>query len=670
MLTKIRKSTEYADNILRIVEEQLKMEENNAAKASDGPNSNTESKKAWSSIFAFLNYVARNGSQKTIQIISHPLVKSLMEISDQDETGKSSTNSFAYEAIALLAKASPQLLIEPKLAILSWFLNKSAQEKVDRSIKDSIEEALVTILGAYKEALPPDVEEALATSLLNWATVSHPRFRMQQYSISKSTRYNITRFANQCLPYNNMKGRWIDILAIAGNARDNHDLFEEGRRGLDPYWHYMLRLSAVTHSDEQNSNHQAKNLLFPSFESTIQAFFIDLPFDFAQSTKLSHTEVVREITESLGFDSLKAMLHFSRMVFVNEALTPGNARPDVSIDTEKALQASITSDYEDRLKIKQHLCSYVKEPVNQLAIIRLLNVALDGLISGNENCIEAGHVFINFLSLLPLDTVEHLISRFRCLEVPIASNDVDVRDIAGRIYGILTSHPAINDDDRRQPNEAFHQRIATWETAIGAEVNKVHGAMVALAFFFSRLGYRSRMNTENETKLQQYITLMLSVLKISKDRTLQEACFEALRELSTFYVLKPHLLSANAPFESTITQVLETAKLGNEKAIVTFGRIGMIFPEQEGDKSEILFVIEQLRALHELRQIDVQFSVGEALTCVAAAWQSQALRVTFDLDGNHPTGYARESTLRGVLKSTLSDCASPKPSLKKVSDTS
>ena len=644
------------------------MEEKNATNASDGPTSNRESKRAWSSIFTFLNHVARNGSQKTIQTIAQPLVQSLIEISDRDETGKVGTNSFAYEAIALLAKASPQMLIEPELAVLSWFLDKSAQGRVDRSIRDSIEEALVTILGAYTEALPPDVEEALATTLLKWAIVSHPQFHMQQYSISKSTRYNITRFANQCLPYNNMKGRWIDILAIAGNSRDNHDLFEEGRRGLDPYWHYMLRLSALSHSDKRVGDRRVSHLMFPSFGSTVQAFFVNLPFDSIQSTRISHAEVVQEITESLGLDSLKAMLHFSRMVFVNESLIPGNARPDISIDTEKALHTSMTSSYEDRLKIKQYLCSYVKDSVNQSAILRLLNVALDSFIPGNENSIEAGQVLINFLSLLSSETIEHLTSRFRHLEGPIASNNINIRDIAGQIYGILTSHPAINDDHRRQSNEAFLQRIATWDTAIGAEVNKVHGAIVALAFFFSRLGYRSRMSTENETKLQRYVTLMLSVLKASTDRTLQEACFEALRELSAFYVLRPHLVSANAPFESTVARILQAAKSGNEKAIITLGRLGMIYPEHESEKSEIAYIVEQLRALHELRQIDVQFSVGEALTCVAAGWQSEALAVSFDIGGNHPTGHERMSTLRSILKSTLGDCESPKPSLKKVNN--
>ena len=644
------------------------MEENNVRNVSDGPNSNRESKKMWSSIFTFLNYVARNGSQKTIQTIAEPLVKSLMDISDQDETGKLVTNSFAYEAIALLAKASPQILIEPELATLSWFLEKSAQPKADKVIKESIDEALATILGAYTQVLPPKVEEALATKLLEWAKISHPRFQIQQNSISRSTRYNITRFANQCLPYQSMKGRWIDILALAGNARDNHDLFEEGKRGLDPYWHYMLRLGPVAHSDERNGDRQVSRLPFPSFRSAVQAFFINLPFGSTQSTAMTHTEVVREIKISLGAESLTAMLNFSQMVFANESLISGNAMPDISVDTQKALQTSFTSNYEDRLKIKQYLCSYVKESINESALLRLLNVALDGLIPGNENSVEAGQVLTNFLSLLSSDKVEHLASRFRHLEGPIASNNVDIRVLAGQIYGILTSHPAISDGDRKQFNEMFFQRIVAWETAVGAEINKVHGAIVALAYYFSRLGHRSRMSTENEVKLQRYVTLILSIVETSKDRTLQEACFEALRELATFYVLRPQSLYVNASFEHTVARLLEAAKSGNEKAIITFGRLGMIFPEQESDKSEISYVIEQLRALHELRQIDVQFSVGEALTCVAAGWQSEALAVTFDMEGNHPTGYERKSTLRRVLKSILDDCRSPKPSLKKVTD--
>ena len=664
-MTRSRKSTAFANRILSIVEEQLHVEANNTPNRVHLTGTDRESKKLWSSIFTFLNHVARDGSQKTLEIIAPQLVKTFIRISDQNDTSNFSNGSIVYEVIALLAKASPPILIEPELAVLSWFLDKLSARKTDKAVTDSIEEALATVLGAYAVALPPDVEDALGTVLLKWATASHPRFQSPDNAISKSTRYNITRFANQCLPYDNLKGRWIDILAIAGNARDNHEIVEEGRRGLDPYWHYMLRRSILPQSDGSGEGIHVR-LSFPPFAFTVQAFFMNFPFRLAEPTKADHHSIVKDFTNLLGPDSLQAALRFSRMVLVNEALASGNTTTEVNIDTERALHRSITSSPEDRQKIKNYLRSYVMKPTNQLALLRLLHIALDTFLQQDENAVEPGQILLNFLSLSPSETITGLVPSFRHLEETVSSNNVDVRDLAGQIYGILTSHPSVGDDDRRQSVEALFQRMAAWKAAIGAEVNKVHGSVVALAFFYSRLKFRDMMTSESETKLQRYLTLALSILELSKDRTLQEACFEALRELSTFYVLEPHLLCASASFESTIAKILEAAKSGNEKAIITLGRIGMIFPEQDDDKYEISYVIEQLRELHTLRQIDVQFSVGEALTCVAAGWQSEALAATLDIDGNCPRKNERKDTLQKVVKATLVDCRSPKPSLNKV----
>ena len=665
LLSRSRKSTEYASYILRIVEEQFDEDASKTSNTSSQPSIGRENKKLWSSLFTFLNHVARNSSQSTLKIIAPQLVKALMRVSDQEHTSKSSSESFMYEAIALLAKASPPLLIEPELAILSWVLKKLEGRKADKSIADSLEEALATILGAYVVALPPKVEEALGTLLLKWAIASHPRFQTADNVISKSTRYIITRFANQCLPYDNLKGRWIDILAIAGNARDNHEIFEEGRRGLDPYWHNMLRQNILPKPSE-NVEDRHERPLFPSFASTVQAFFTNLPFGRRKSTDLDHDEIVEDFTTLLGFEPLKAALQFTRMVLVNEALTSKNIKSKVNVDTERALHNSITSSPDDRLKIKAYLSTYVQTPSNELALSRLLDVALGSFLQDDESAVEPGQVLLNILSLSPSDTISGLTSRFRRLEKSILSNNVKVRELAGQIYGVLASHPSAADNDRTQSIDALFQRIVAWEAAIGSEINRAHGAIVTIAFFYSRLNFRCTIATEHEINIHRYLTLMLSILKSSKDRTLQDACFDALRELSTFYVLEPHVICANASFESTIGRILEAAKVGNEKAIISLGRLGMVFPEHDGEKSEISYVVEQLRELHTLRQIDVQFSVGEALTCVAAGWQSEALKATLDIDGESPKNDERRNTLQRVLKSTLVDCRSPKPSLKKV----
>lgn len=51
-------------------------------------------------------------------------------------------------------------------------------------------------------------------------------------TIVRGARFATVRWANRCLEYNDVVGRWIDILALGGRTDERSDVVEEGKKGL------------------------------------------------------------------------------------------------------------------------------------------------------------------------------------------------------------------------------------------------------------------------------------------------------------------------------------------------------------------------------------------------------------------------------------------------------
>jgi proteasome component ECM29 len=50
--------------------------------------------------------------------------------------------------------------------------------------------------------------------------------------VVRSARFATVRWANRCLEYSDVVGRWIDILAVGGRPDERSDVMEEGNKGL------------------------------------------------------------------------------------------------------------------------------------------------------------------------------------------------------------------------------------------------------------------------------------------------------------------------------------------------------------------------------------------------------------------------------------------------------
>ena len=355
-----------------------------------------------------------------------------------------------------------------------------------------------------------------------------------------------------------------------------------------------------------------------------------------------------------------AAVQFLRVILYHESVEP-KQRPIPDADWERKVLA-LSMNEEARSSIKGNVRKNVPPHPRLLllhAAFRLMTMELG----------EGSDFFIEFYSLTgDIIPPSRLPTYIQELEAPIFSNKASTRNMAARASGIIVSLAESSGLAIKSFIDMTFQAVRSWEAATGADINRAHGALLTLAYTISRLSQRESLNQKWRDLVLQLLQFALPMLK-SADKTIKEASYLALGQLSMFHVLSPSLLKDlsldPAPsYPDTADLIYESGKSGNEKAITALGRFGMIAEE---DSDDVKKVIERLHSLHEVKQMESQFAVGEALSCVAAGWNSKAMNSELDIDGSLPSGPARKSTLVQITDKTIQDCKASKPSLRKAS---
>jgi proteasome component ECM29 len=74
--------------------------------------------------------------------------------------------------------------------------------------------------------LDPESKEGLRSLLLKYMV------QEENEIVVRSAWFTAVRWANRCLEYSDVIGRWIDILALGGHSNERSDVVEEGIKGL------------------------------------------------------------------------------------------------------------------------------------------------------------------------------------------------------------------------------------------------------------------------------------------------------------------------------------------------------------------------------------------------------------------------------------------------------
>lgn len=674
LLTRSIKSTSFSNEIIRLVNDGIV--DSSAEPTGETSVLGREAAKLRAAIFAYVNFAARHGSRDSLYSIAPRVLGRLRDFIEGQGWPRSGNNEdlvsrgYAYEIIGLLGKAGPSNLIaEPNLDVLHWLFESLALDTSSNSITVSIEESMSSIIGALAKALDPNTGANLENLLVDQMERSD---KSQQDTSQKrrSTRYVAVRFANRCLPYTSTKARWINLLAVGAGTGDRPEVSEEGRRGLSPYYYRMLNGA----NDAQNSDSEFN---FPKFVDLIQ-------YMFYQTTTPGHlvldktpmAEVVLRLRKTHPGTFVEALM-FSWNIFIGEALQDSPVQIKLDSDWERKLETAAENDESARNAIRKHIRSSAADPgVSTQTQLLMLAFSYTFLTSERNLSARRGDsekVFVQFCGLSPDNLVAIVAPLYGDLEPVIFSNTHSERQNAAHMFGLLASHPTIqnaNNSAVERTVDSLLKTADTWREAVGAGANRVHGSMLALAFYFSRLVFRNKLTLVLGEGFEAYLRTIVEALQSSSDSLVKEACVSSFGELCLYQVLKPTHFSDREKYKMVIDKTADLAKSGNEKGALSLGQMAMILDEsndENEDRSLLTHLEERLHKLHEIRQAESHFSIGEALTYVACGWDSKALATKLDLDGSCPHGPSREKTLVGLLAKTLGDCQNTKPALRKVS---
>jgi proteasome component ECM29 len=638
-----------------------------------------EASKFRSAIFSLVNFVARRGSTGDLSTVAESLVGNLRAfLQDQgwptpDRDQDMELRGYGYETIGLLAKAAPEkILLEPTLNLLGWLFRSLRGDASGKDVAVSIEEALSSVLGAFSKPFDDSIRPKFRQVLLKYSMTNQSSVAG---GFSRSTRYVATRFANRCLPFNDVLARWIDILAISGGSSERHEVVEEGRKGLDPYWFKMS--NTIPGSDDQRDDFS-----FPDFDELV-CFIFALQNDDDNDMEIDDTGNAVQRARCLQSkfpDTLSAVITFCSEVAMHAALIQQGIQEEPSEDWGRKLQTLMSTD----LRARQAFRSFATSSTHSTSLATLLRASFDQITKDELADVgEIGSDFVRLLSLCPdkIWTQAELIGELGALQPSILSNNVNRRLATAQAYGLLASHTECDQTLVERLHLLFFEKLKSWRNAVGGEINQTSGAIAALGYYFSRLHWRHAITLSDKHPVYQLLQTIVEILEDSKDATMKGAVFTCLDQLCLFHVINPLTIIRYTKFQDIVQQVYDSAKVGTTSAILTLGHLSMIVDEETDsvENTDYSFVADKLYELHEVRQPEVQFSVGEALSCFASGWNSKAL--TAELDIEHPdqkyhpwnaplitpSGPKREKTLAIVLEKTLKGCRQSKPSLKKAS---
>ncbi|CAL5867715.1 uncharacterized protein PFLUO_LOCUS1934 [Penicillium psychrofluorescens] len=670
-LGKSIKATGDPQRVLRLIEDGLLSD---TARSSQG----LQASKLRTQIFTFTTWVVRMGSPSDLKQIAPKLVAGLRDFIQSQgwpSPGASgmklpatdlSLRGLAYESIGIMVpKVDFQIRDDEmenfEFGLVRWLFMSLSADDSSPQIFVSIDQALGSILNSSLDSHDKDFQDQLRPFLVRLMSMQSGDVDPETgYQAVRGVQYAAVRFANRFLPYSDVVARWVDLMAVARGPERQQEIVEEGKKGLHPYWYRLLNPTGEKKWDAPSAQeHDESWFEFPKFAEATQ-FLLGSGEQEESSTVQAMS--ASQLLSGPYKDAFVPAISFLRNTLIWEAFSASDINVDLEEDWDYKLEVHLSTSEEARSAVRQYIRNSAKE-----SVLSFLRGTLDGIVSGGRGGMrQCGVNFVEICSLAPNDVVEKLLSRASSLSEPISSNNEDIQEVAARAFGVLVSHPAFAEDQLKSFVTQLTGTVETWNNAVGEAALRVRGAILALSYLLSRLAYRNLLDRIPEAQVKRFIDTALDVLDASRDTLLQRTAQTAIGQLSLSGILSPQVLPEDG-WKKVKDKVSKDAKTENETPIKSLGLLTLAFSRSASDGSLFADFMSSLYGLHEIRSPEVQFTVGEALSNVAAGWDSRALIQEFDIDGEFPSSGVPRTVFVEVCDKIIADCVAPKPSLRKAS---
>ncbi|KAJ3045279.1 hypothetical protein HDV00_011151 [Rhizophlyctis rosea] len=626
---------------------------------------------------SFVQWIARTASDAKITPIAPVLLSGLLKFINEggNETGQEqeSLRGFAYEAVGLLSRRATKLFTSDVSILLSFFKAVSTEE---RNVRVSVQEALVTMIEAYKDIGSDAQKQSELESVLldNIGKVEH------------QARYAAIRYNNAIFPFTYPLARYICLLA-AGDAK--LEVRDEARRGLK----FPDAPPAAAKPVEESNLLTTYRQSLPNFNAMVSLIAEMSRKSPANQIKLPGVRWVGGFTA----DSFTHALEFLRRLLLVRA----DPRADVEDFTYVSEEESRVMDPKTRAAVRGAVKSMWEEsaaadkPSGLRLYLDLLELALksDGadalLLSVASSCL------LEIVSLGPSSLANSYSDRIDWLKSFLSSTKIDTRVSVAHIISIIASSDLNKGERARVFVSLLEEQIGVInDSSKQVTLEARHGSAVGLGFLIGRLRYRYPSTYESfvsKDLLQRATACIANELQGSSSITLIGACV-ALAEAGRYGSLitgenattsmEVDSDSAEKPAQEkekqewTPTSIVEklislvrTAKdpKVQERGITTLGDLAV------GDPSLIESVLTFFYTLPTTltKQIEVHFTVGDAVCAVAASFASAHMEqhldiadVEFPVEGTGEEGVVgrpKKEVLEKVLEKMLGEVNGGRP---------
>lgn len=653
MLTKSAISTTMTDNIMKVVTLDFMPSEEGSSSNALQPLSSLERTKLHKALFQYISWVAQIGPSKQGFTIGPQLIQKMREyvesqgwpIAESSTADDINLRSRAYETIGLLAR-SADMPTDDKLNLAAWLFRSLSE--------DSTNDAIVNMDGALS-SLTANIDPSATAGNLMFRTMLLTYMSLaDEPPAVRSTRHAVVKWANQCLPFSDVYARWIDILAIAGQYNERNDVIEQGHKGLDP-WTYFA--------------HNQSNTEMPNWKEMASAFFDKLiepaPVATGQSINGMPTLPVLPVFQNFHGSRILAFpvaLKYCKNLMLLSALDDFTVQPDWM----QALSAQLKNDIKTQNQVRAYL-----QKGDSKEIVFFLQTCLEGAFVEDapivEDCIRC---FVEVASLASGETIGQLTGHTMSLLPLVKSNNREIRTLAAKAVGILAAHPVNSADALSNFSGTLHSFFDKAERKVGPDLNAAEGALVAFGHLLSRCVYYNRDMPETTYPLSYLVDESTPV-------SLFEAALDSFTQLWSAKLSVP-TSEGDCNLETIIKRLAVQAKKGNERSIAALGRLASAIDAQEEitksdteewEQGTLGTILKDLFALHEIKQVEVHFTVGEAITAAIARWDSDQVKLRMDVEcrGDEFQGKALGTIVSAVLTKLFKDCKGTKPSLLKAS---
>ncbi|KAI8631992.1 proteasome component ECM29 [Xylariaceae sp. FL1651] len=618
----------------------------------NAPIAGLEALRLHKSLLAFLAWISRNASpsKATDREMGPALVLTLKDYilrqgwpapapraNQSQYQDEQRLRANAYETIGTLMRGS-SLEHKAKDSLLKWLFDSLVSDP-SSDVVVYIESALSSMMGLFKSTEMSQHRD-LEVLLLEY-------MNLPERQGIRTARHVAVRFANNCLPYSNIRARWISILALAGGSSERRDVFEEGQRGLDPWWATKL--------------HPEEILRLPNW-TDLAKFLFD-----STTRRVEEHEMAIDQTSKYALysnDRLQTFpiaIRFVKQILLLTALGVSN----VEIDWESRLDTQLQNDLTARHSVRE----YIKKADSE-SILILLNAAFDGLRdhpdTGAEDCIAC---LADILSLAPSDTIILTVSaRTHELLSLTKSNNQKVRQLVSKTFGILAPWDGQASVDVVQLRQ-FLTSCGDPPASLSAQYQC---SLTCLASYLVRATYYGQATLQEASTYIEFVYGCSIRGLIREDTGIHNAALDSLAQLWTAGIgLPPQEDDVN----TAIKHLTALALKGNEKAICALGRLAipMSSESSESEESPATKVLEKLFSLSEIKRTEVHFAIGEAIAAAVARWDSESVQLSIDVEpaenGKNIISSLRKrpEQISTTLDKLINDCKATKPSLIKAS---